>query len=60
MVPTGTGKTGRHFPGRKKSANFEKTGIVMEIYSEYSEIKEFYQLKILRGNENIYWLSVNK
>ena len=26
MFPTGTGKTGRHFPVREKSGNFAKTG----------------------------------
>ena len=26
MVPTGTGKTGRHFPVSAKSWNFDKTG----------------------------------
>ena len=41
MVPTGTGnqgkpgKMGRHFPVRKKSGNFVKTGKVREFYSKY-------------------------
>ena len=30
MVPTWTGKTGRHFPGREELWNFDKTGKVWE------------------------------
>ena len=50
-VPTGTGKPGkpgkmgRHFPGREKSVNFEKTGKVGEksgkIKLNTGKLKEF-------------------
>ena len=35
MVPTGTGKTRRHFAVGEKSGNFDKTGKVREFYSKY-------------------------
>ena len=35
MVPTATGRMGRHFPVREKSGNFVKTGKVREFYSKY-------------------------
>ena len=44
MVPTGTGKMGRHFPVMEKSGNFVKTGKVREFYSEY-----------WRNQKKLYW-----
>ena len=52
MVPTGTrnqgkpGKMGRHFPVRKKSGNFVKTGKVREFYSKYWKNQKKLYLKI--------------
>ena len=56
MVPTLTGKTGKHFPVREKSGNFAKTGKVREFYPKYWENKKKYTgklNKILKSQGNL-------
>ena len=44
MVPTRTGKMGRHFPVKEKLGNFVKIGKVSEFYTKY-----------WKNQKNLYW-----
>ena len=55
MVPTETGKTGRHFPVGEKSGNFANTRKVWEFYPKYweNQKKGFWKIE----KKKIYWKS---
>ena len=57
MVPTRTGilgKMGEHFPVRKKSGNFAKTGKAWEFYPKYWKKKK---QNVYTGEFGKYWKS---